>query len=321
MSTSNLQVNLIVFSDNSVSNAPLIRNVDISYKLTGQPVSNPDSKMISLAPGETRTIYDGTRTTLIDGTTAFDITRPSLTQNIYRFSASAGTMPSFRTDRVPAMNTSTVLGLTVNGPIATLTATGAFSTTNIQVGDIIKIDAGSGFNAPNQGKFIILAKGSSSVSYKNINAIPESITVLDPNLILIYSNGGNSANQIQIGDKVIISAGFSPASFGSYEVSEVTPKYFEIVVGQYGGIPLETNVIPNTGLVFYNEAKKFIMIAAQDKISVRCNQDTSDNTVVEAIEPNNPEKPGLFIKNGILYKLVISNLGVDTTTITYSTTA
>lgn len=321
MATSNLQVNLIIFSDSSISNAPLIRNADISYKLMGQSASNPDTKMISLSPGETRTIYDGTRATSIDNTTAFNITQPSLTENVYRFTAVSGTMPNFRTDRLPAVSTLTVFNLTVNGPISTITATtGPFVTTNIQIGDIVKIDNGSGFSYPNQGKFTILSKTSNSISFKNVNGAPESVTILVPSLFLIYSNGGGLENKLQISDKVIISGGFSPATWGSYSITEVTPTYFEILIGQYAGIPLESGIMPGTGIVFYSQAKKFLMLATQDKISVRCNQDVSDNTVVEPIESNNVEKPGLYIKNGILYKLVIANLGIDSTTVTYSTT-
>ncbi len=321
MSQTNLQVNLIVFSDNTASNNPLLRNIDVTYKLMGQPSSNPDSKTITLSPGEVRTIYDGTRSTSIDGTTAFTVTRPDPTKNVYRFTSVGGTPPAFRVDRVPGITTTTQFTVTVNGPIATMTAsTLPFDTTNIQVGDLIKIDSGSGLSASNQGRFSIVAKTLTSVSFKNLSAVGETATVADASKILVYSNGGGVANQVQIGDKVVISAGFSSATFGQYEVLEVTPLYFDICAGTPNGLPLESSIIPTaSGLLFYSQAKKFVMVAAEDKVAVRCNGDVTDNTLVEPIEPNNPEKVGLFLKNGQLYKLVLKSMTIDPVSVTYST--
>lgn len=321
MAQLNLQVNLLSFYDNTASNNPYLRAFDFTLKLAGIDAKNPDQRPYSVPPQSTQVVYDGTRTVSIDGTTQFDVTKPYLDKDMYRFAwNSSGTAPVFRTDRGLGLTTSSAFNLTVNGPVCTITSTaGPFVTTNIQVGDVLNIIAGAGTSNANQGRFTIIAKTATSISFQNINAAAESFTILDADLFLVYSHGGSN-NQIQIGDKVKISNGFSIASFGTYEVAEVTPEWFEVLVGSPNGLPLESAIIPTaSGLVFYKEAKKFVMVAAQQEVAIRFNDDTTDSTVVEPVEPNNPEKAGLLLKNGSFYKLVISNTGLTTANIIIAT--
>lgn len=320
MSILNLQINTIAYKDNKPSNNPAIRIFDYSFKLLGMTADRAESKDYSIAPGETRTIFNGSRTTAIDGTSAFDVSQPDPSLNTYRIENSGGTAPAFRTDRVPAIDTSSTFDVIVNGPLATYQNTGgtAMDTSNVQVGDQFKLENGSGFNPANCGRFTILAKTADSVTVQNLNATAESITIVNASMFYIYSSGG-ATNQIQIKDKVIISAGFSPATQGTYEISEVTPKWFEIAVAAPNGLPLEVGIIPDVnGMVFYSSAKRFVMIAAQQKCSVRMNADVSDNSIVEPIETDNPEKPGLYIKQGSAYSLVIKNLSLEALEVTVS---
>lgn len=312
MSQLNLQINAIAFADNQASNNPLLRHFDLTMKLMGINAKNPDQRPYTIPAQSSQVIYDGTRSNAIDGTTEFNVTKPYLDKDVYRFAHNGnGTAPAFRTDRSVGITTSTQFQITVNGPVATLTAVaGPFVTTNIQVGDIINLFSGAGCSAANQGRFVIIAKTSSSVSIQNINAAGETFTVADVTKILIYSSGGSS-NQAQIGDKVIISSGFSIATHGTYDITEITPEWFEIAVGAAAGIPLETAIIPtSSGLIFYKEAKRFLLVAAQQTVSVRLNSDTSNNNLVEPIEPGLAEKSGVLVKNGSFHKLVIVNNGL-----------
>lgn len=314
MATLNLQVNALSYKDTKASNNPSIRVFDYVFKLPGQTAEKPQSDDLSIAPGETRTIFNGSRATAIDGTTAFSVTRPDPSLLTYRFSHTAGTAPVFRTDRLPGIDNTSQFSVSVNGPIATYTNTGgqALNTGNVVVGDVFKIDSGAGFSSSNSGRFTILAKTSNSISVQNLSAVLESITIADFTKFLVYSNGGSN-NQIQLKDKVIISAGFSLATQGTYEISEVTPSYFEISSAAPSGIPLESGIIPGaSGLIFYSSAKKFVLISAQQKCSVRVNADSSDNSLIEPVEANNPEKPGIYLKNGTVYSLVIKNLSLET---------
>jgi len=320
--TLNLQVNSITYQDNKPSNNPSIRVFDIGYKMLGQPVNRPEAKDFSIAPGETKAIFSGTRTTAISGSTEFDMSQPDLTiPNLYRFTHSGGTAPAFRVDRAPGIDNTSTFSVAVNGPIATYTNTGgtAINTSSMVAGDIVKIVYGSGFNPVNCGNFVLLSKTSTSISVYNLNGAAETAMIADATLFMVYSNGGSS-NQIQIKDKVIISAGFSPASYGTYEIYDVTPEYFEILVGAPNGLPIETGIIPGTsGLIFYSSAKRFLMIAAQQKCSAHVNSDTSDNTVIEPVEVNNPERPGLYIKQGTAYALSIKNLSLETLNVIVAT--
>lgn len=313
MAILNLQINTLAYKDARPSNNPSIRAFDYSFKLLGLTVERARSEDFIIAPGETRTIFDGTRTTSMDNTTAFDVSQLDPSVNTYRFSHSGGTAPAFRTDRVPAIDNTSTFGVTVNGPLMTITNTGgtALDTSNVQVGDQLKIENGAGFNPANSGRFTVLAKTSNSLTVQNLNAAAESVTIADFTKFMVYSAGGSS-NQVQISDKVVISAGFSPASQGTYDITEVTPGYFEISVAAPNGLPLETGIASGTaGMVFYSSAKRFLMIAAQQKCSVRNNADTSDNTVIEPVEVNNPEKPGIYLKQGTTYSLVVKNLSLE----------
>lgn len=309
----NLQINALAFADNNPSNNPMIRHFDLTYKLFGMPVKNPDLKPYSIAPGSSQTIYDGTRNILLDGTTQLDVIKPYPDKNIYRFVWNgSGTNPIFRTERSIGITTATSFSITVSGPVVTFTVTsGPFNTSSVQVGDVFLIEDGSGVSAVNRGRFVIISKTATSVSIQNLNGASETFTILDPTKFLIFNNGGSS-NQPQIGDYVTISSGFSPATYGTYEIVEVAPTWIEVNVGLPAGIPLETGVLPgSSGFIIYKAVKKFVLVAAQQKVSILFNEDTSNAVVVEPIEADNPERPGILMKQGPFYKLTINNTGLS----------
>lgn len=309
----NLQVNSIAYEDLNASNNPLVRNFDLQYKAAGMPVQEAVSESFLIPPGATTTVFDGTRSTALANDTALTSSRPDPNKNIYRFTHVAGTNPSFRTDRAIGIDNTSVFSITVNGPVATLTNTGGtpIDTTLVQVGDVLNLLPLCGASVANQGKFVVLAKTSTSLSYQNLSAVAQSFTVNTASDFLVYSNG-TSGNQIQVGDKVKISAGFSASVFGTFSIAEVTPTWFEIAVAAPNGIPLETSVIPSTsGLTFYSAAKKFVLIAAQDKCVARFNGDTSDLNEIEPEVIGNPEKPALMLKQGTAFSLAIKNLSLS----------
>ncbi len=308
----NIQINALAFADNTSSNNPLLRHFDLTYKLMGLDAKNPDQKPYTIAPGVAQTIYDGTRALNINGASDFTLTKPYLDKDTYRMAwAGNGAAPVFRTDRLAGITTTSAFTISMNGPVATLTNnTLPFDTSNIQIGDILLIQAGAGPSAANQGRFVIIAKTSTSVSFQNLNGAGETFTVADATKILIFSNGGTS-NQAQIGDKIVISGGFSVATQGTYELTEVTPEWIEFNAGNPGGLPLESGIVVGaSGLTIYKEAKRFALIAAQQTVAVRMNNDTSNNILIEPVESDNPERAGIMIKNGSFFKLVIVNNGL-----------
>lgn len=313
--TLNLQISSIAYQDTETSNNPQLRAWDVTYKLMGQCISKPKSENFTIQPNSDITVFDGSRVTSIDGTTQFDVLKPNSSENKYRFKHVSGTSPEFRTARAIGIDNTSQFSISTNGPLMVLTNTGgaALATGSIQIGDILRLDSGVGCSNANAGTFTIIAKTSNSITVNNTNASSQSFTVLDSDKFSIYSNGSN--NQIQIGDKVTISGGFSQASYGTYEIVDVSYNFFDVLYAGTGGLPLESGITPNTGVKFYSSSKKFIMVACQDRCAVKCNEDTSDNSIVEPVEANNPQRPGVFLKNGSVYKLVVKNLTIYPVTI------
>ena len=493
MSTLNLQINAIAFNDTQPSNNPNLRIFDLGIKLLGQACARPKSEEYLVAPGAQQVVFNGTRTTAIDGTTAFTVTQPQPALNTYRFTATGGTLPVFRTDRLLGVDSTTELSVVINGPLATyienystdiivnslasvpghvyqftfngtpivyasqpsqitvntindssytytftfnstvvsytsqtgdtassilyaltqafnlaispsvavatlngstllisaavsatpftvtavdpnltstsdsyaqiltglsnqlallipstiatsqISGTGAGSTltisaavpgtvitiaavdsqltntlattmntTNVVVGDQLFIDTGAGFSQADSGLFTIIAKTANSLTVQNLNAVAQTATILDPTKFLAFSNGGGVSNQVQIGDKVVISAGFSQVDWGTYVITNVTPLWFEVSIAAPNGIPLESGITPGaTGLVFYSAAKQFVLIAAQNTCSVQINGSTLNNIMLQPTEPNNQERPALYIQQGTVYSLSITNLSLE----------
>ena len=216
--------------------------------------------------------------------------------------------------------TSTVLGgsFTIAGVDSQLTNTVAttLNTTNVVVGDILYVGPGAGFSQANQGYFTIIAKSANSLTIQNLNSAGQTAEILDPTQFIAYSNGGGVSNQVQVGDKVIISAGFSQATQGTYEITAIAPLFFEVAIAAPNGIPIESNIIPTaTGMVFYSAAKQFILIAAQQTCSVQVNGDTSNSIMLQPTEPNNQERPALYLQQGTVYSLSVTNLSLETLSI------
>lgn len=309
----NIQLHAISFFDNTPTNNPMLRHFDLTYKLFGVAAKSPEQRSYLIAPGALETIYDGTRNTSITVTTEFNVSKPYIDKDIYRFTWNGvGANPSFRTDRGIGITTSTQFTVSVNGPVATYTATsGPFVTTNIQVGDILLVQDGSGASSANQGRFSIISVGSNFVSVQNLNASAQVFTIANVDNFLIFSNGGGTSNQAQIKDTLLINGGFSPAIYGTYEIVEVTPTWIEVAVGLPNGFPLEINIAPGpSNFIIYKSFKKFALVAAQQKVYVMFDAHSSDDVVVEPIEANNPERPGLLMKTGAYYKLVIKNASI-----------
>jgi len=89
---------------------------------------------------------------------------------------------------------------------------------------------------------------------------------IDPVTFSVTQGHFQVATDLALGDKMVLSAGFSSASFGTFEVSEVAPSWVEVRISYPNGIPLETGVVPTaSGMIFYSAAKKLVMVASQGK--------------------------------------------------------
>src|ERR1035437_9599016 len=124
MSNLNILVFLNAYSDQIANNNPTLGNFKWDREVNGLSVANPSSLQISLAPGETRAIFSGTRALAQDNTTRYTLTLKLFSTNTYVLTAVSGTLPNFRTPRADGADATTQITVTVNGPVTTFTSTG-----------------------------------------------------------------------------------------------------------------------------------------------------------------------------------------------------
>jgi hypothetical protein len=305
MSKLNFLVHLNTYSDASASNNPSLSNFKWTREITGIPASNPISEAFSLAPGESKTIFSGVRSILVDGTTQFSLQLKPLSSSTYRLLATSGQIPGFRTARSTGADATTEVTAVVNGPIVTLSSTGgtAFDFSSVVVGDIVKI--GDQFNTLNQGEYKILAKTATSITVENYTGVNEGPVTLGATFadqIRIFSATG-----VQEGDIVVIKSGFSSVTFGSYKITDVTDNYIEFYSTSV--LPQETGII-SADLAIYSQAKNLVYLESSQKSTVEIN-----GTQMTAMEPfiiNNSKQPGVFMIKATVYSFTVTNNSLDT---------
>lgn len=387
MSKLNFLVYLNTYSDPSASNNPSLSNFKWAREITGIPASNPISEAFSLAPGESKTVFSGSRTLAQSIDTTWSISLKPLSSSTYRILNTGGTAPLFKTPRNISTDATTPVTAVVNGPIVTfsapaaqsavaaqfvgtapgvatsvtivaltagaagnvsltgdgtstlnqlivawnsahpsnqlqlqagddtqildlaaplaltggLDAVGSMDTSTVVVGDLVRI--GDQFNTLNQGEYKVISKGTGSFTVENYTGVNEGPIILGSTFadqIRIYSAAG-----VQRGDTLVINQGFSPVTFGSYKITDVTDNYVEFystdVLPQETGISSELNI--------YSQAKNLIYLEANQKCSV-----TVNGTVVANMEPfiiNDSVQPGVFMLKSTVYSFAVQNNSLD----------
>src|SRR5271154_6046255 len=121
----NFLIYLNAYSDVNPSNNPSRNNFRWTRDVNGLAVSNPSSIGFSLAAGETRTLFNGSRILTQDSSTQYSIAlAPIAGQNtIYQLTWSGGTNPGFRTSRVSGAGASTQVTTSLNSTVLTFTST------------------------------------------------------------------------------------------------------------------------------------------------------------------------------------------------------
>lgn len=304
MSKLNLLVYLNAYSDPNSSNNPSLGNFRWSRDIAGIPASNAISQEVPLAPGESKSLFSGVRTLASDGTTIWSIALKALSSNTYVLSATSGTLPNFRIPRSIGSDATTAVTVTLNGPIATFTSTGGtpFNLAAVQVGDFVRI--GNLFNQLSQGEWKIIAKTGTSFTVENPSASAEGPIVLGAGFasqVAIYSAAG-----VQVGDTLVISAGFSLVTQGSYKVTAVAANYLEFYSTKV--LPQESG-IQTTGINLYSAAKSLVYIECSQKSILTING--SQSVKVEPLIVNDFAQPGVFLVHATIYSLSIQNDSTD----------
>ena len=147
----------LAYIDASATGNPQLRAFDWALSIKNLSVSDPRTMAGSIAAGASATVFDGSRATTLDGTTAFDSSLSSLDAGTrYRFTWTAGTDPTLRTDRALTLSASNVtVAVNANSTMNLSIDAGAF--TGVVAGDIVFIpgvgtgDSASVFSESNTG--------------------------------------------------------------------------------------------------------------------------------------------------------------------------
>lgn len=317
MSKLNILVHLNAYQDENATNNPSRNNFKWNRDVQGIDVSEPSSQSMTLAAGQVATLFSGTVATSADATTTWDISLKSGTSQTYRISKNSGTSPAFRIDRATGADATTQITVTKNATLLTLSSTGgtplSLITGLVAVGDEVRL--GSLFSALNQGKFKVLARTATSLTIENAAGASEGPVTLGAGFaaqLSVFSAAG-----VLVGDKVDIVAGFSSVSFGTYEVTDVSPDYVEIF--SLSALPSETSISNSpTAIMIYRNSKNFVYIESDKSLEIKVNGSATPNSL-EPLQVGTSRMPGMFMSSSSMKSIEITNKSSDVATIFYVT--
>lgn len=302
----NLFIHLNAYRDSNPTNNPSLNNFRWERAVQGVSTEKSQSQEISLAPGESRSLFSGLRSLSQDGTTVYSLFLKSGTPNTYVLEHVSGTAPAFRASRTEGADATTAITVTKSGPVMTFAST-AGTPLNLVAGGVVvgdEVRIGDAFNAANRGKFKILSLTATSFSVENASGVAEGPIVLGLTFseqLMIYSAAG-----VQVGDKIKISGGFSPVTQDTYEVTDVRDDLVEFY--STSALPAESNITTNA-IVIYYAAKKMIYLEVDQKTGVIVNG-VSEADILPFVEQDGV-KPGMYLKAALVWSLTVSNLSTD----------
>lgn len=320
----NIITQILTYSDTvGTTDNPQLRNFDWNRRLSAISIDNPDHKEIRVPPGEEAVLFDGLRDHSLDDTSVVKIS--NIYGSLYKLEVISGSSAEFRKARqITALSD---VNVTVNNDsVATFEFVGA-TLVDVVAGDTLRVAGESTFDEDpydfsplNSGLWRII--GVSGNKVQAVRSVDEPFSGVDQAVV------GTSADQIQIYsssgvqacDKFELKAPFSSASHKTFSVKDVTPD--ELYFVSTSPLPEEEISYPDTNvddhaLVIYTSAKKVFYLETDQEISVRFNDDPSDNVKVSPISAGNPDLIGYLHKFGSCYKAVVKNKSVNTAKILY----
>lgn len=303
---------LAAFSDVAINSNPAKNNVDWGTTRS-LDIGDPENKAKTLAAGESITLFSGTRSLGINGSSSFTLALSTLSSSLYRLTwAGAGTAPAFRTDRALTNNTQTLV-ITANGN-STLTVTGPSGAfTGVVAGDTLFFpgpttgDAVTPFSAQNEGYWLVLTASSTVLQIRrptgtDFTGVAESVVVTANSQVQAYSAAG-----VQVGDTVLLSAGFSAGTLKSYSVVSVNPNWVEFY--DTTGLPATETAVPGVaGLVVYTDAKRMIHVEYDQDCVIQVNGDSSQLNRLSPWEAADPDQTGWYERVGPCWSLTVVNV-------------
>lgn len=319
--TLNILVKLLAFSDTQVNSNPRLRAVDWDREASGIAVSDPVTTGHEIAVGSSKVIFNGVRSTTLDGTSAFSLALLNIdTASSYRATWTGGTNPSLRTGRALTLNSCVVTFSVQANNVVNLSVPAMTPSdfTPVVVGDYIFVpgtttgDAANVFNEMNVGYWQVIAKTDNQNLVITrpfgtaFEGVTETQTLTSNAQMVAYGSAG-----VQIGDTMVLSSGFATASLKSFVITAVTDKFVEFTSTL--PLPNQTGILPTaTGMVFYTDNKRIVYIEADQEAVVQINGDTGEFQKLSPIEPGNPLKPAIFLKSGSVFSLTVVNKSTST---------
>jgi hypothetical protein len=302
----NLFIHLNAYRDSNPSNNPSLSHAKWTRDMQGISAGKASSQDFCLAPGESKTVFNGSRSLTQDGTAVYSLTLKAGTTSTYLLKNTSGTAPIFRTARATSADATTQATVTKSGTVITIASTGgtafSFIAGSVIAGDEVII--GDQFAQANRGKFKILNRTATSISFENNSGSAEGPITLGATFadqVRIYS-----ANGVQKEDKLKISGGFSPSSQDTYEITDVQDNLIEFYSTK--SLPQETGITTDS-FVIYSSAKKFLYLEADQKTSI-----TLNGTIEAPVEPfveTDGIKPGIMMRCATVWSLTVSNSGTS----------
>lgn len=303
----NILVYLNSYKDaNSPTNNPLQNVFKFTREINGLSVSKANSNDHSLAPAESKTLFNGTRTLTQNNTTEYTISQAGASPNVFELEWTGGQAPSFRALRTTGADATTEVDVTISGYVATFTSSAGtpfdLVTGGVVVGDQVLI--GSNFNLSNQGVYTVISVTATSFSVQNQNAVGETGIVLGAGFadeVRIFGASG-----VQIGDYLNIFGGFSPASRAVYQVTYVQDN----LVKFYSNSLLPAETVVTDDIVIYSAAKKLFYLESDQPVSVTINGSPESN--VYPFNDPTYAGPGILLKSSLIWSVSVTNLSLNT---------
>lgn len=310
MAKLNMNVYLNCYEDPTSSNAPSLNNFKWFRELSGLAADRPVSLSFTLAPGESKTLFNGTRTLLQDGTTQYQLLLK--TGNTYVLKHVGGTSPQFRTPRTVGSDATTQVTVTSNNGVLTFVSTGGtlfdLLTGGVAVGDEVLV--GSQFAAGNRGRFKVIAASATSFTVENPSGVAEGPVTLGldfENQVRIYSSSG-----VQVGDTIRISGGFSPASQSAYEVTAVQDDLVEF----FSSKPLPLETVTTDQIAIYSAAKVLVYLETNKPLDVEANGSSAGK--ISPIIRESVSAPGQMLRSDIIWSMSVQNNGIETANVFFA---
>lgn len=298
---------ILSWDDEGDTNNPMLRHFDWKRDVSGIDAVNPSSHKYTVASGDSLSVFDGSRSTSIDGTTDLDLYLVDNESDVYRFAWVGGTNPVFRTDRAIDLDGETVTVTSNANGVALFTTTGTFA--GVVAGDTLwipdndEIDTDSPFHEGNRGFWKVLVASTTELTVTREGdfeaAADTDILITDPEQVQAFSAAG-----VQAGDKLVVSAGFTSDTFRTYTVRAVSSKYLEVQSSL--AVAEESAVSPGAaGFKLYTSAKKYLRIEVDQEASVVVNGGSA--IVISPWSAGDRLRTGWYEQCGNAFSLSVTN--------------